>query len=83
MMKLYGEKIPEGMAQDADTVLILNQTSPLILSLAEKTEEAEAELCAKEIFTLATMAQRPLTAEEMQSFFKTSYELLSKLLGNR
>ncbi len=82
MMKLYGGMIPEGMNTPDDTVLILNQTSPLLLSLAEKINTPLAELSAKQIFTLATMAQRSLTAEEMRDFLKSGYDLLGKALGN-
>lgn len=81
MMKLYGGMMPEGMNTPDDTVLILNQTSPLLLSLAEQLDTPLAELCAKQILTLATVAQRPLTADEMRDFLKSGYEVLEKALG--
>ena len=73
--------MPEGMNTPDDTVLILNQTSPLLLSLAEQLDTPLAELCAKQILTLATVAQRPLTADEMHDFLKSGYEVLEKALG--
>ena len=82
MMKLYGGMMPEGMNTPDDTVLILNQTSPLLLSLAEKLDSPVAELVAKQILTLATAAQRPLTADEMRELLASGYEVLGKALGN-
>ncbi len=75
MMKMYA---PD-MAMPSEAVLILNTASPLISRL-EKGEFGErTDAVAKQIYALATLAQRSLSAEEMKSFLSDSYKLLGEL----
>ena len=82
MMKLYGGMMPEAMNLPDETVLILNTKNNLIKSLEGAIDTPFAELYAKEIYTLAKMAQSALSADEMRDFLKTSYDVLDKALGN-
>ncbi len=81
MMKMYGGMMP-GMERPESTALVLNQDCPLIKTLAEKLTEPFAETCAKQIVRMATLAHRPLTAEELRDFLKDGYDALAVALGN-
>ncbi len=81
MMRMYamgnGEDAPS-MPQEA--TLVLNANSPLIRKLGEKAENGseDAEKTAKQVYTLALLAQRQLTAEELRAFLSDSYGMLEK-----
>ena len=74
-----------------EETLILNTASPLIRKLNDmvKTDETEAEAApvneeakalAREIYLLAALSQRQLTADELVEFLSGSYDLLNKTL---
>ena len=81
MMKLYrmGGDFP------VEQTLILNTASPLIRKLNDMTSSAgegeenkEAKALARQIYLLASLSQRQLTADELVEFLSGSYDLLNK-----
>jgi molecular chaperone HtpG len=79
MYRMAGEEADFRMP--TENTLILNSTSPLIARmsalLAEQAEKAES--LAAYLYRLALLAQRKLTATEMQDFLKDSYRILDEL----
>lgn len=80
LMKLY--RMGEGEDMPGKAKLVVNTSS----ALYKKTEELisskkkdEAEALCKHIYSLATLAHRQLTADEMKNFLGDAYELLLKL----
>ncbi|MCI8388783.1 MAG: molecular chaperone HtpG [Clostridiales bacterium] len=64
-----------------DATLVVNASSPLIKRLADAVEESEdkSKKIAKQIYTLALLAQRQLTADELQSFLADSFDMLENI----
>ena len=86
MMKIYrvngGTDAGFG-SMPVDTTLIRNSNSSLVKKLGEKSmsEGAEtAEPVAKQIYTLALLAQRQLSADELQGFLYDSFSILENNL---
>ena len=78
MMKLYkmGGEMP------LDETLILNTASPLIERLNTLVEDGsteKAESIAEQIYTLSSLSQRQLTADELVKFLDNSYDILNKI----
>lgn len=84
MMKMYngGNDMP---AMPTDETLVLNMSNPLVKKLADKCADQQAledpltKALAKQIYMLALVAQRQLTADELSSFIKDSVALYEKL----
>ena len=77
MMRMYGIAQPT----PPEKKLIVNLDSPLIQkldSLCESDFDSASEL-AEYIYKLALLSQKKFTAEEMQDFMKSSYNILMKL----
>lgn len=74
MMKVYssqnGGEVP---AFAEEQTLILNSNCPLIRKLGEKQPD---EKLVRHIYTLALLAQRSLSADELTSFLADSYDLI-------
>ena len=79
MMKMYsmGEKLPP-MPEEAS--LLLNSSSPLIRKLFDTADDALRESTAKQLWSLALLAQRQLTAEELKAFLAESFKTLENAL---
>lgn len=82
MMKMYraaGNDVGT-MSFPTDATLVVNASSPLITRLAAEveTDEGKAERIAKQIYTLALLSQRQLTADELQSFLSDSFDMLEQ-----
>ncbi len=79
MMKLYGmaDNMPAPEAE-----LILNVSSHTVKALEKKAESDpdEAKLIAKQIYMLATLSQRRLSAEELNEFLSISFKSISDRL---
>ena len=79
MMKLYrmnGEDLP-GKAK-----LVVNTSSALykkVEELVSKDKKGDAKKLCKHIYSLATLAHRQLSADEMKAFMTDAYELLLNL----
>ena len=69
------------MSCPTDATLVVNASSPLITRLSGEVEsdEAKAEKIAKQIYTLALLSQRQLTADELQNFLTDSFDMLEQL----
>ena len=78
-MKLYAMSgMGEMGAFPTEATLTLNTSSPLIAKLAAMEGEKQEKLAAY-LYRLALISQKHLTAEEMQSFLSSGYELLELL----
>ncbi len=80
MMKMYrmngGEEDKE-FKMPRDSKLILNSCNPLIRRLGENVSNPETETAVKQIYKLALLSQRQLTAEELQAFLYESFDMLN------
>ena len=82
MMKMYASM---GMSMGGDFpaqyTLIVNSKSPLIERLIGilESDNEKAKLIASEIYRLALISQRHLTAEELKSFLSDSFKLLGMI----
>ncbi len=83
MMRMYRRN--GGGADDfkfpTEINLVVNAASPLIKRLEDvlSADEEKASKLAKQIYTLALLAQRQLTAEELQSFLSDSFDMLENI----
>lgn len=83
MMKMYAaasKKMQEDLPQQA--TLVLNTENALIKKLETNCENGASDIdeaIARQIYTLALIGQRQLTAAELESFLDNSYGLLEKL----
>ena len=61
--------------------LVVNAASPLIKRLDNiaQSDSEKANKLAKQIYTLALLAQRQLTAEELQTFLSDSFDMLENI----
>ena len=81
MMKMYrlsqGEDGGESLFP-TEATLVVNANSGLIqkLGTCAKEKDEKAELIAKQVYTLALLAQRQLSAKELQTFLTDSFTLL-------
>jgi len=79
MMKMYANM---GMAMGKDIPmeysLILNSSSPLINKLISinKDDQEKASMIAREVYSLALMSQRHMSADELKAFLSNSFKLL-------
>ncbi len=79
MMKVYaGMGIELGGDITVEQTLVLNTNSKLIRKICELygSDEEKARLVANEIYNLALLSQRALTAEEMSEFLAVNHKLL-------
>ncbi len=82
MMRMY--RMRSGGADDmkfpTDVNLVINASSALIKRLADVAEadNEKAKKLAKQIYTLALLAQRQLTADELQEFLSDSFDMLER-----
>ncbi len=77
MLRMYAPDMP---ASFGASTLILNTANPIIQGLTEKKYGDRAILVAKQIYALATLSQKTLTADEMKAFLADSYALLALLV---
>ena len=80
MMRFYNRGDSVKMPAMTEATLILNSNSPLIRRMAEVEDESMREGAAKQIWSLSLLAQRQLTAEELKSFLRQSYQTLGDAL---
>ncbi len=76
LMRMY-----RGMGKDTVNIplpetLILNTNNPVIASIASKDKDQQA-MIAKHIYSLCTLTQGKMTAEELKEFLSQSYSILS------
>ncbi len=82
MMKMYrmhGESL-DGMSFPIDQTLVVNASNPLIKRLCtDELDTEKSRKIAKQIYTLALLAQRQLTANELQDFLADSFDMLASI----
>ena len=82
MMKMYASMgMDMGGAFPKEYTLVLNSSSPLITKLAtiNDTDADKAKLIAGEVYRLALISQRHMTAEELKAFLSDSFKILEML----
>jgi HSP90 family molecular chaperone len=82
MMKMYAS-MGMNMGGDfpVDYTLVLNSNSPLMTKLEaiRESDEQKARLMALEIYRLALMSQKRMSADELKSFLSDSFTLLGMM----
>lgn len=79
MMKMYAS-MGEGNGFDAfptEATLIINSNNALISKIKETADEEKKQRIAKQIYDLCLISQRDLNAEELKTFLKDSWDILS------
>ena len=82
MMKMYaGMGMNVGGGFPVEYTLVLNSSSPLITKLEAliESDNDKARLIATEIYRLALISQRHMTAEELKAFLADSFKILGML----
>lgn len=81
MMKMYSGN--EGYSMPVEEVLVLNISNPLVEKIAAELSNDERKeinaLLAKQVYNLALIAQRQLSADELKSFISDSSKLFEKI----
>ncbi len=81
MMKMYrmsGGEDDGSFKMPLESTLILNSSSSLIRKIGDKPESDESAAAAKQIYRLALLSHRQLTADELESFLYDSFDMLEK-----
>jgi molecular chaperone HtpG len=80
MMKAYGMAGMNlgGMDQNSET-LVLNAGNDLVKYVLDNNEGETTDMVCCQLYDLAALANRPLTAEELTRFVQRSNEILTKL----
>ncbi len=76
MAQIYGMKdvhIP------MEEILVLNTENPIVQKIGANKESDTSQAIAKQLYLLAVLNQRQLTAEELNSLLEGSYDILNKL----
>ncbi len=78
MMRMYGMG---GDMPAPESTLVLNTASPLVKKLCEtvQTDADKAKQMASYLYKLSLLSQKKLSADELQSFMKDSFDILMKL----
>ncbi|MBE6718453.1 MAG: molecular chaperone HtpG [Ruminococcaceae bacterium] len=77
MMKFYAAHGGmEEMNIPTESTLVLNTESALIKKLCNDTQSEKAKIIAHQVYMLALLAQRQLSADELQEFLCDSFKLL-------
>lgn len=81
MMKMYrmsGGEDEESYKMPQESTLILNSGNSLIRKLGESIDSESSEAAARQIYKLAVLSQRQLTADELKSFLYDSFDIIEK-----
>ena len=82
MMKMYAMTgdAPD-MSFPVEMSIVLNMANPLTKKIADTaaTDQEKAQKLARQVFYLALMSQRPLTAVEMRAFLEDSFKILENI----
>jgi len=81
MFKSYGMKNMDASMFPSEEVLVLNRKHPLVqYVLKEDASEELKTLVVQQVYDLALMSHKPLTAEGMVAFIKRSNVLMNRLV---
>ncbi len=82
MMKMYSMTgdAPD-MSFPVEMSIVLNMANPLTKKIADTaaTDQEKAQKLARQVFYLALMSQRQLTADEMKAFLEDSFKILENI----
>ena len=81
MMKMYrmsGGEDDGSFKMPLESTLILNSSSSLIRKIGDNASSEQSERTAKQIYRLALLSHRQLTADELESFLYDSFDMLEK-----
>ena len=81
MMKMYsmGEPLPETHDADGET-LILNVNHPLVEKVLSDPDNDNSKLIEQQLYDLALLSNKKLSADEMTKFIQRSNDILLKVL---
>ena len=79
MFKMYGMDPAQFPTEET---LVLNSENKLVQYLEKSGEGEKADLVARQLYDLALMAHKPLSAEENNAFAARSLKILELLVGN-
>ena len=82
MYSMYSQKDTGMSLMNEESTLVLNTDNPLINKLEELCSDEptdNAKAIAKQIYTLALIGQRQLTADELSEFLTNSFDILEKI----
>ncbi len=82
MMKMYsmGGGMDMGMFGSEGETLVLNSSNELVKYLLKNRDGDDAEMFAQQLYDLAVIANRPLSADAMTKFVARSNEIMMKLV---
>ena len=63
-----------------EMTLVLNSDNTLVQKLEASENEEAKKAAAKEVYTLALLSQRPLTADELKAFLSESFRMVEETL---
>ena len=78
MFKLYGMDPSQFPSEET---LVLNSENGLVKYLEEKPDGEAGSLIAQQLYDLALMAHKPLSAEQMTAFSARSLKIMEKMIG--
>ena len=78
MFKLYGMDPSQFPSEET---LVLNSENGLVKYLEEKPDDETGSLIAQQLYDLALMAHKPLSAEQMTAFSARSLKIMEKMIG--
>ncbi len=77
MFKLYGMDPSQFPSEET---LVLNSENGLVKYLEEKPDDETGSLIAQQLYDLALMAHKPLSAEQMTAFSARSLKIMEKMI---
>ncbi|MBP3719151.1 MAG: molecular chaperone HtpG [Eubacterium sp.] len=83
MMKMYSEAGMGGLGMDFgknSETLVLNSNNKLVKYILDNPEEDITPTICAQLYDLAVLANKPLTAEELTRFVNRSNDILAKLI---
>lgn len=75
MMKMYGYGGDSSMFGNDET-LVLNANNALVKFIADNKDDEKADIFCKQLYDLAVMANKPLSAQEMTKFIERSNQIM-------
>lgn len=75
MMKMYGYGGDPSMFGNDET-LVLNANNALVKFIADNKDDEKADIFCKQLYDLAVMANKPLSAQEMTKFIERSNQIM-------
>ena len=81
MMKMYNMNGMDPGLFGGEETLVLNENHTLVQYLVKHSDSENAGLICRQLYDLAVLGHRPLTADEMTQFVQRSNDILLKIAG--